>query len=156
VGCFVRRLWHQHYSHYPPWQAEPPLPKGGVEIKDRPLVLQIVPRVLLCYLHRGRAGRDTLYDALRGCGGICVGAIISTGGPGPMRHMRSSSHQSIDHGVDIVIDELILQDLSVREAQWLEEMEQTEPMHNFSNDADEIVLAKRQCLQQIKAACDKP
>jgi hypothetical protein len=42
------------------------------------------------------------------------------GGLGPARHARSSGCRSVDRGVNIVIDELILRDPSVREAQWLE------------------------------------
>jgi hypothetical protein len=44
------------------------------------------------------------------------------GGLGPARHTRSSACRSADRGVNIVIEELILRDSSVREAQWLEEM----------------------------------
>ena len=43
-------------------------------------------------------------------------------GLGPALHTRSSGCRPIDRGVNIVIDELILRDSSVREAQWLEEM----------------------------------
>jgi len=39
------------------------------------------------------------------------------GGLGPARHTRSSARRSADRGVDIVIEELILRDSSVREAQ---------------------------------------
>ena len=41
-------------------------------------------------------------------------------GLGPARHTRSSGCRSVDRGVNIVIQELILQDSSVREARWLE------------------------------------
>lgn len=44
------------------------------------------------------------------------------GGLGPVRHMRSSSCRSVDRGVDIIIDQLILRFSSVREAQWVEKM----------------------------------
>jgi hypothetical protein len=39
------------------------------------------------------------------------------GGFRPARHTRSSDCRSVDRGVNIVVDELVLRDLSVREAQ---------------------------------------
>jgi hypothetical protein len=44
------------------------------------------------------------------------------GGLGPAQHMRRSDCRFVDSGINIVIDELVLRDSSVREAQWLEEM----------------------------------
>jgi hypothetical protein len=43
-------------------------------------------------------------------------------GLGPARHTRSSDCRSVDRGVNIVIDEFVLRDSSVREARRLEEM----------------------------------
>ena len=89
------------------------------------------------------------------------------GGLGPAQHTRSSNCRPVDRGVNIVIDELVLEIcLSGRLNGWWRWCGRTdnnfiviicitELMHDFNNDADEIALARRQSLQQIKAACDK-
>jgi hypothetical protein len=82
------------------------------------------------------------------------------------RHSRSGGCRSVNRGVDLVIEELILKDSSVKglnDWRWRRRTDNNfiviicimELMHDFNNDANEIALTGRQSSQQIKAACDE-